>query len=129
MHKLLDIVWHNAVESLVEHRAKHGCVCVLSVTRPHRMQSMRMRPTVNLLPMLCGLRVICLSDTTFSPTKTVKLIQVLCWVETQIGPGNHLLDGYPGKGAISASAWGSKPPTKMVPWANVSSPQVAFRLV
>jgi len=66
------------------------------------MQSMRMRPTVNLLPMLCGLRVVCLSDTTFSPTKTVELIQVLCRVETQIGPCNHLLDGYPGKGAISA---------------------------
>jgi len=68
------------------------------------MQSMRMRPTVTMLPMLCGLRVVCLSDTTFSPTKMAESIQLLCLVETQIGPSNHLLDGYPknpGKGAIS----------------------------
>ena len=68
------------------------------------MQSMRMRPTVTLLPMLCGLRVVCLSDTTFRPTKTAESIQLVCRVETQIGPSNHLLDGYsnnPGKAAIS----------------------------
>jgi len=41
------------------------------------MQSMSMCPTVNLLPMLCGLRVVCLSDTTFSSTETVEPIHVV----------------------------------------------------
>ena len=37
-------------------------------------------------------------------------IQLLCRVETQIGPSNHLLDGYPnnpGKAAISGDSDGS----------------------
>ena len=59
------------------------------------MQSMRMRPTVNLLPMLCGLRVVCLSDTTFSSTETVEPIHMLFRVQTQIGPRNHLLHADP----------------------------------
>ena len=39
---------------------KRVCVCVS--TRPHHMQSMRMCPTANLLPMLCSLRVVCLTQ-------------------------------------------------------------------
>jgi len=67
---------------------------LVNIIRPHRPYYVR-RCGLLLLTESRGLSVSCQSVTLVSPAKTAQPIEMPFGVRTQVGPGNHVLDGTP----------------------------------
>jgi len=65
---------------------------VYIVIRPHRSTTYVDLAYCNRLSSVVCLS-ICLSVTLVSPAKTAEPIEMPCGMRTQVGPGNHVLDG------------------------------------